>query len=64
MRLKIDISTVRFRVAGAARPRQVSRNDKTQKRTPPSDGGRLIYGRAEQGCGVPCVSGHQLVYEG
>jgi hypothetical protein len=43
MRLKIDISTVKFRVAGVARPRQVSKNDKTQKRTPPSDGGRLIW---------------------
>jgi hypothetical protein len=42
MRNKIDTSTVKFRVAGI-NPRQVSRNDKTQKRTPPSDGNRLIW---------------------
>ena len=36
MRLKIDITTVKFRVAGQARPRQVSRNDPSQKTTPPS----------------------------
>ena len=43
MRLRIDISTVKFRVAGVARPRQVSKNDKTQKKTPPSDGNRPIW---------------------
>lgn len=43
MRLKIDISTVKFRVAGVARPRQVSKNDKTQKTTPASDGNRPIW---------------------
>ena len=42
MRNKIDTSTVKFRVAGVS-PRQVSKNDKTQKRTPPSDGNRLIW---------------------
>ena len=42
MRNKIDTSTVKFRVAGI-NPRQVSRSDKTQKRTPPSDGNRLIW---------------------
>ncbi len=43
MRLKIDISTVKFRVAGTARPRQVSKNDRTQKTTPDSDGRRPIW---------------------
>jgi hypothetical protein len=43
MRLKIDTSTVKFRVAGVARPRQVSKNDKTQKTTPDSDGRRPIW---------------------
>lgn len=42
MRLKIDISTVKFRVMGVG-PRQVSKNDKTQKTTPPSDGRRPIW---------------------
>jgi hypothetical protein len=42
MRNKIDTSTVKFRVAGINQ-RQVSRNDKTQKHTPPSDGDRLIW---------------------
>ena len=42
MRNRIDITNVKFRVAGVG-PRQVSRNDKTQKRTPPSDGGRPIW---------------------
>ncbi len=42
MRNKIDISTVKFRVAGVG-PRQVSKNDKTQKTTPPSDGRRPIW---------------------
>jgi hypothetical protein len=42
MRNRIDITNVKFRVAGVG-PRQVSRNDKTQKRTPPSDGNRLIW---------------------
>jgi hypothetical protein len=42
MRNRIDTSTVKFRVAGVG-PRQVSRADKTQKRTPPSDGNRLIW---------------------
>ena len=41
MRNRIDTSTVKFRVAGVG-PRQVSRADKSQKRTPPSDGNRLI----------------------
>lgn len=43
MRLKIDTSTVKFRVAGTARPRQVSKADPTQKTTPPSDGSRPIW---------------------
>ena len=43
MRLRIDTSNIKFRVAGVARPRQVSRNDKTQKTTPPSDGNRPIW---------------------
>jgi hypothetical protein len=43
MRLRIDITTVKFRVAGAARARQVSKNDPTQKTTPPSDGKRPIW---------------------
>jgi hypothetical protein len=43
MRLRIDTSTVKFRVAGTARPRQVSKDDKTQKRTPDSDGRRPIW---------------------
>jgi hypothetical protein len=43
MRLRIDTSTVKFRVAGTARPRQVSRNDPTQKTTPASDGRRPIW---------------------
>jgi hypothetical protein len=42
MRNKIDTSTVKFRVAGVG-PRQVSRNDKTQKTTPASDGRRPIW---------------------
>lgn len=43
MRLRIDTSTVKFRVAGVARPRQVSKADPTQKTTPPSDGSRPIW---------------------
>lgn len=43
MRLRIDTTTVKFRVAGTARPRQVSQADKTQKTTPPSDGNRPIW---------------------
>ena len=43
MRLRIDISTVKFRVAGVARPRQVSKNDPAQKTTPVSDGSRPIW---------------------
>jgi hypothetical protein len=43
MRLKIDTTTVKFRVAGSARPRQVSKADATQKTTPPSDGSRPIW---------------------
>ena len=43
MRLKIDTSTVKFRVAGTARPRATSRNDPKQKTTPPSDGSRPIW---------------------
>ena len=42
MRNRIDISNVKFRVAGVG-PRQVSKNDKTQKRTPASDGNRLVW---------------------
>lgn len=42
MRNRIDITNVKFRVAGVG-PRQVSRTDKTQKRTPPGDGNRLIW---------------------
>ena len=40
MRLRIDISEVRFRVAAAARPAAKSRNDQTQKTTPD---GQLIW---------------------
>lgn len=43
MRTKIDTSSVKFRVMGTARPRQVSKNDKTQKTTPASDGNRPIW---------------------
>ncbi len=43
MRLRIDTSTVKFRVAGTARPRQVSKADPTQKTTPASDGNRPIW---------------------
>ena len=43
MRTKIDVSTVKFRVAGTARPRQVSKNDKSQKVTPVGDGSRPIW---------------------
>jgi hypothetical protein len=43
MRLRIDTNGVEFRVAGVARPRQVSKNDKRQKTTPPSDGNRPIW---------------------
>jgi hypothetical protein len=43
MRLRIDTSTVKFRVAGTARPRQVSKDNQTQKTTPPSDGSRPIW---------------------
>lgn len=43
MRLKIDTTTVKFRVMGQARPRQVSRNDPSQKTTPASDGSRPIW---------------------
>jgi hypothetical protein len=42
MRTRIDITNVKFRVLGVG-PRQVSKNDKTQKRTPRSDGERLIW---------------------
>jgi hypothetical protein len=42
MRNRIDITNVKFRVAGVS-PRQVSRNDKTQKTTPDSDGRRPIW---------------------
>ena len=42
MRNRIATSTVKFRVAGVG-PRQVSRNDKTQKTTPDSDGRRPIW---------------------
>lgn len=42
MRNRIDISNVKFRVMGVG-PRQVSKNDKTQKRTPASDGQRPIW---------------------
>ena len=43
MRLRIDTSNVKFRVAGTARARQVSRNDPTQKTTPVGDGSRPIW---------------------
>jgi hypothetical protein len=42
MRNRIDTSTVKFRVAGVF-PRQVSKNDRTQKTTPASDGHRPIW---------------------
>jgi hypothetical protein len=42
MRNRIDITNMEFRVMGYG-PRQVSRTDKTQKRTPPSDGKRPIW---------------------
>jgi hypothetical protein len=42
MRNRIDTTNVKFRVAGVG-PRQVSRTDKSQKRTPQSDGNRLIW---------------------
>jgi hypothetical protein len=42
MRNKIDTRTMKFRVAGVS-ARQVSRTDKTQKTTPPSDGSRPIW---------------------
>jgi hypothetical protein len=34
MRLRIDISEVKFRVAALPQPRSVSRSDQTQKKTP------------------------------
>ena len=40
MRLRIDISQVKFRVASTARPAARSRNDQTQKTTPD---GQLIW---------------------
>jgi hypothetical protein len=40
MRLRIDTSNVRFRVAGLARPRNESRDSVVQKKTPD---GRLIW---------------------
>jgi hypothetical protein len=43
MRLKIDITTVKFRVAGTARPRAISKMDQRQKTTLPSDGSRPIW---------------------
>jgi hypothetical protein len=43
MRPKIDTTTIKFRVAGQARPRQVSKNDPSQKMTPASDGSRPIW---------------------
>jgi hypothetical protein len=43
MRLRIDTTNIKFRVAGVARPRQISKNDTTQKTTPPSDGKRPIW---------------------
>ena len=43
MRLKIDITTVKFRVAGTARPRPISKNDSRQKTTLASDGSRPIW---------------------
>lgn len=42
MRNRIDTTNVKFRVAGV-RPRQVSRSDPSQKRTPQSDGNRPIW---------------------
>jgi len=45
MRLKIDTSNVEFRVAGKVYPRQVSKNDPTQKMTGPNDpnGNRPVW---------------------
>jgi hypothetical protein len=37
MRLRIDTSTVKFRVAGVAKPRMESRDSQVQKRTPKPD---------------------------
>jgi hypothetical protein len=42
MRNRIDITNMEFRVMGYG-PRQVSRTDKSQKKTPPSDGSRPIW---------------------
>jgi hypothetical protein len=43
MRLRIDTAGIEFRVAGAVRPRQVSRDDSRQKTTPASDGSRPVW---------------------
>ncbi len=43
MRLRIDMTGIEFRVAGAVRPRQVSKADQRQKTTPDSDGRRPIW---------------------
>lgn len=43
MRLRIDMTGIEFRVAGAVRPRQISKADKRQKTTPDSDGRRPIW---------------------
>ncbi len=43
MRLRIDTTEVRFRVAAMPRPRTESRNSDVQKTTPPSDGKRPIW---------------------
>ncbi len=44
MRLRIDMSEVKFRVAGLPRPRQESRANPAQRRTPD---GRLASSRIE-----------------
>lgn len=43
MRLRIDTTGIEFRVAGAVKPRQVSKDDQRQKTTPASDGNRPIW---------------------
>lgn len=43
MRLRIDTTEVKFRVAGTARPRPVSKDNPAQKTTPPSDGSRPVW---------------------
>jgi hypothetical protein len=43
MRLRIDTSSIEFRIASAARPRMESKDSQVQKKTPPSDGSRPIW---------------------